>query len=419
MTTQVSDLVQQAQSSNTDFIDVARSVLGGCSEACVIHNLALSDILQERYIESHTPFYWAIVQRPSSSDAKGSVIPDLLKELLSFGTPLTEDTRSDIRRACLMVNDQTLFHALRSTREYMPASASHERVFGGQLPPDEIVIEDKPGGEQAFAANMEITFFLKRMSFSKEVTLEFIAQRRLWRLAFTAPENKKHGHDEPHWKLTLSLLEHSPPTYVDSRFIVHDASSVPPLIVNPSSPTDDSPASSPSTLNTHFSPPEKASYSSYSPPDRTLHQSQSTYFYPSQNELYPEYLRGTKVTVEERNRRASIGAPGGSSSSATLVNRRERHLPRTDSSSTTASTKKTSPNPNPNSPKPQPDVTIRLKSSSMVTPGKKEIEVSLEDGTLMGSTLRSSNTSYISAEETLKARFEARLAKPESECVIC
>ncbi|EEB91682.1 hypothetical protein MPER_09925, partial [Moniliophthora perniciosa FA553] len=272
VTAQVSDLVQQAQSSNTDFLDTARNVLGGCSEACVVHNLSLSDVLQERYIESHTPFYWAIVQRPSSSDTRGSVVPDLLRELLSFGTPLTEDTRSDIRRACLMVNDQALFHALRSTREYMPAAASHEMVFGGQLPPDEIVIEDKPGGEQAFAANMEITFFLKRMSLSKEVTLEFIAQK-----------NKKH-HDEPHWKLTLSLLEHSLPTYIDSRFIIQDASSVPPLMANPSSPTDDSPASSPSTLNTHFSAPEKAPYSSYSPPNKTLHQSQSTYFYPPQND---------------------------------------------------------------------------------------------------------------------------------------
>ncbi|KAK7051213.1 hypothetical protein VNI00_004713 [Paramarasmius palmivorus] len=415
VTTQVSDLVQQAQSSPTDFFETARNVLGGCSEACVIHSLSLSDILQEKFIEAHTPFYWAVVQRPTSSDSRGAM-PDLLRELLSFGTPLTEETRSDIRRACLMVNDQGLFHALRSTKDYMPASVSHNMIFGGRLPPDEIVIEDKPGGEQAFAANLEIAFFRKRMNFAKEVVIEFIAQRRIWRLAFTAPENKK-GHEEPHWKLTLSLLEHSPPTYVDSRLIIHDSASVPPLIEG--SFTDDSPGSSPTT-----STAPQSSYSSpYStPPPKTLHQSQSAYFYPSQNEFYPGYLRGTSVAAEDKDRRASIAIPG---SSATLVNRRDMHPPRTDSNSSTATTgsKKKKGKvlnlDNLGSDKPKPDVTIRLKASSMITPGKKEIEVSLEDGTLMGTTLRSPNSTYISAEETLKARFEARLAKPESDCVIC
>jgi hypothetical protein len=128
-------------------------------------------------MEGHTPIYWAIIKRPPDSDADESTqIPDLLTALLSLSTPLTPETVSEIRLACLLTSDQPLFQRLRLSPEFSKLSGTDEILLGATIPPDGIVVEDVPGDEGAFAVNFEIVHFQKRMRISKEIVLEFIAR---------------------------------------------------------------------------------------------------------------------------------------------------------------------------------------------------------------------------------------------------
>ncbi|KAF9043668.1 hypothetical protein BDP27DRAFT_1305268 [Rhodocollybia butyracea] len=205
---QIGDLLGKG---NTD-IEECRSVLSGCAEAFSTKKLTFSAFLQEPLVENHTYFYWSIVNRSDEATR----FPPLLSALLSFASPVTEETRADVRLACLLTNDQPLHQSLQCHRDFMRLPTSHELIFGEVIPYDDITVENMPSAEPSFQVKMEIPHFMKRMNFEKEVTLEFIAQREL---AFSVPSGK-----HPSWTLTLTLLGHSDPTPIDSRFVIEDAS---------------------------------------------------------------------------------------------------------------------------------------------------------------------------------------------------
>ncbi|KAK7444783.1 hypothetical protein VKT23_015100 [Stygiomarasmius scandens] len=371
----VNDLVRQTH--NYD-LNACSSILGACTEACTLTSkLFLSDVLQESFIDDHTPFYWSIIHRP----LKSRLVPDLLVALLTFGSPLTNATRADIRHACLMVNDQKLFQHLRSSRKYMPKRMP-ELIVNDKHPFDEIRVQEFPGAEAVFTADFEMPMFVKRMHLEQEVSLEFIAHRRAWHLHFK-PASKCQP-SSPLWDLSLSISEFSSPTFVDSRFSILE-------------PTP-SPSSSPS-------------HSALKMPRPSLGNGIDKHPKPSPsmpNLLSLSSPNANAVAGSSLNGRGTSRAPGSGNNTV----------------------RGGSPNPSPTSPNgpagsgpgPRPGpLMVRIKSSSITTPGKKDITVSLEDGCEIGAAVRAQNSSYISRNGTLRGRFEARLAKPESEssCVIC
>lgn len=84
----------------------AHEILASVAETCAEHKLSLSAILQETFVADHTPIYWAVVNYRQ----------ELLVALLVHARPLSVQTVSDIRRACLASSNQTLFQALRVCR---------------------------------------------------------------------------------------------------------------------------------------------------------------------------------------------------------------------------------------------------------------------------------------------------------------
>ncbi|KAI0941503.1 hypothetical protein AcW1_003378 [Taiwanofungus camphoratus] len=75
--------------------------------------------------------------------------------------------------------------------------------------------------------------------------------------------------------------------------------------------------------------------------------------------------------------------------------------------------------------KPKPNISLRMKTGSwQLAPrgtgprDEQAIVVSLKDS-LMASSLQYHGSSYIRSDGSLAARLEARLAKPEAECIIC
>lgn len=213
----IRDLIREQHSS----FPGTRDILESCAEACINHSLSLSSILQEKSIENHTPLYWAIVKRPPDElhgvkDASG---PDILSSLLSYSTPLSSETIADVKQACLVTCDQRLFQRLRLSPEFSPVSIAEQMLSGGAISSDNIEVEDIEG--EAFIMTFEVPLFRKRIVVSKVIPLEFIARNRMWRLEFfITPENGVHPGS---WGVALSLLETSPPAWLNSRLVIPEA----------------------------------------------------------------------------------------------------------------------------------------------------------------------------------------------------
>ncbi|KAF8809749.1 hypothetical protein BYT27DRAFT_7187618 [Phlegmacium glaucopus] len=223
----VRDLVQDHSSGSP----AAFGILQSCADACTSHSVSFSAILQEKFIENHTPLYWAIVKRangPSEDDYEeggGSEMKsDIIAALLSHISPLNPDTILDLRMACMATSDQAMFQRLRMSPRFSSISGSDQVLLGGgSLPPDDVTVEIGPGDEGAFTVNCVVSQFHKRMMVSKEIILDFIARNRLWRLGLLIiPDDVWYGPPPGSWCVSLSLLEPSPPTWFNSRLYLRE-----------------------------------------------------------------------------------------------------------------------------------------------------------------------------------------------------
>ncbi|KAL0578578.1 hypothetical protein V5O48_003428 [Marasmius crinis-equi] len=443
----------QNQTNPQYTVDAYKSLFASCLEACTGNRLYLPSLLEEKFVDGRTPFYWAIVQRPF---AQSPNMPDLLQALLMYGSPLVEETRKDIGQACLMVNDQRLFQALRVNDYFMGMGGQATSPESETRPiyKDRVMVEDRAangpgGGDPEFAVTLEIPSYQKRPM----IFVEFIAQRRLWRLTIRKPGAKN-------CKIALSLLEPSAASYVDSRFILQ-ALNLPPSRSDslsgsesttspPSSPrtsprtepTEEAAFSShlrqqssgdqsrPQTTHTYSRPPSEfvtALYSGYppekadwtpSPPGPSYqNQNHNPYSAPKPMSFYPDVVRGSSVdltaTNRERQDSSTFNGSNGYGSGS-----RQQSLASSESAEEQVKTSSGSDEFSlllheiPALPQEMVIKEVRLKSGSMLQPGKKEfeVEVPMEGVDILDAGMD---------EKTIRARFEARLAKPEKECVIC
>lgn len=179
----VRDLVQDHSSGSP----AALGILQSCADACTSHSVSFSAILQENFIENHTPLYWAIVKRTnrSSEDDGGGggggseMKDDLVSTLLSYISPLSPDTILDLRMACMATSDQVMFQRLRRSPRFASISKSDQILLGGSPSPDDVTVEIGPGDKGAFAVDCIVAQFHKRMMVSKEIVLDFIARSTL------------------------------------------------------------------------------------------------------------------------------------------------------------------------------------------------------------------------------------------------
>ncbi len=205
----IRDLVRPASNASP------AAVLDSCADACRSYSIPLSSLLQENSIESHTPLYWAIVNHQASLPPNEDA---LLNALFSHARPLGSTACADVRHACLITSDQVLFHHLQPFLN--PPSAADDMILaGGQ--PDTIVLTAAPG-ESAFAVDVQIPLFQKRMHMGRRIPLEFIARGRLWLLEFCTATYDDMGQRvrRGQWCAKLRIAPHSAPTYVDSQLVV-------------------------------------------------------------------------------------------------------------------------------------------------------------------------------------------------------
>ena len=171
----IRDVVKQPKTS------ASMGLLDSCADACASNNLCFSDILQEPSIEGHPAIYWAIVKRPSPDDF------ELITALMSYSAPLTAETMTAVRLACLHVGDQALFQCLWRSPEYGALSGADRMLLGVSSPPDTMDVEELPGQDGPFVARFTIVHFEKRMKVSGEIAFEFIARGTPPRVGFPLP----------------------------------------------------------------------------------------------------------------------------------------------------------------------------------------------------------------------------------------
>ena len=145
-------------------------LLESCADACYSNNLSFSEILQDPSVEGHPAIYWAIVKRPSPDDF------ELITSLMAYSAPLTTETMTEVRLACLHVGDQALFQCLWRSPEYGALSGADRMLLGVTSPPDTVDVEELPGQDGPFAVRLNIVHFEKRMKVSGDISFEFIAR---------------------------------------------------------------------------------------------------------------------------------------------------------------------------------------------------------------------------------------------------
>ncbi|KAJ7683746.1 hypothetical protein B0H14DRAFT_3884931 [Mycena olivaceomarginata] len=138
----------------------------------------MPDVLQQHYIEGHTPLYWAIVKRTIDVDAQG------------------------IRLACLHNGDQWLYQALRLCPEFQALSHKTQLLLGVQVPLDTVVVGTPARDDAPFA-----------------VEFEFAQSRNACRCAGSVPGIHR---TDGRWVVRLGGTEDSPSTFVQAAYVLEE-----------------------------------------------------------------------------------------------------------------------------------------------------------------------------------------------------
>ncbi|KAL4068763.1 hypothetical protein V8B97DRAFT_2008696 [Scleroderma yunnanense] len=253
----ICDLVAPPCQPNVGIPPDPLEVLSSCANTCAERRISLPEILQEPSVADHTPMYWAIVNYRQ----------ELLVALLTFAGQLGLAAVSDVRRACLVSSSQSLFHALRVKRPpfhgvhglRVPSlHAASDSLLLGSRPPDEVWVTES-GQDGAFTVKFDVVLWQRRMRAVGRVSVEFIASGnitqwlstslaymsgliyctgRMWCITFFNTDapclNGTRGkfRSGGTWHVMVTLLESSPPTYLDAQLVIE----VPP---SPSKPSVD------------------------------------------------------------------------------------------------------------------------------------------------------------------------------------
>ncbi|ESK86121.1 hypothetical protein Moror_9311 [Moniliophthora roreri MCA 2997] len=332
----IEDVVKANNSPGSD--SKAKNILQTCAEVCSKQGISFSSLLQEKCYAGHTAIYWAIINRsrgPSVSDQDS-----LLTSVLDFAGPLKPTTAEEARQACLIVSNDALFQRLRLLQDLTRLSDTDRMLLGGSVP-DKVQVLDVSQNGKVFVVDLQVMQFQNRMKISKVISVEFIAKNRMWRLQFRVSdlESASRSSGVPvrgTWYASLSLLQGSTATYIDSRLmVINNSFNCPP-------PGDQSLLDVYSDVST--------------PPATAFSKFLSKRIPQGQTQLVYHYMR------MKRDRELKPPGPGQNVEDA---------------------------------------INVSLGHNSW------------------NSILQYAGSEYIGSDDSLRARFEAKLDKPEKECIIC
>jgi hypothetical protein len=175
------DLLSQARPSEQEWL----SVLTSCAEACTAQGLNFSALLQEPFVESHLPVYWAVLKRPAvpikADHRTPTGDPDaLVLAILDASLPLNAQSIADARLGCMTLSDNALFVRLGQRYEdFSQRLGTDKMLLGGSETVDSVKVDEPHNGGGAFTVHISLTQFPLRMRVSKLARVEFIARGAL------------------------------------------------------------------------------------------------------------------------------------------------------------------------------------------------------------------------------------------------
>ncbi|KAK1219868.1 hypothetical protein PQX77_017391 [Marasmius sp. AFHP31] len=192
-------IIQYSSSPDSDSVgnlgvQNCKGIIESCYDACQKQSAGgttLWEMLNDKFIEGHTPMYWTMISRttqstPSSPKGNEPPVSPLFTVLLSYASPLSPIARSDIETACMEMSDHALYTYLKFHPDYAPGlSLKSQMVFGTNILaiPDEVKVFNLPD-DRGFKVELRIVQFVKRIRVSGSAGVTFIARERLWILAF-------------------------------------------------------------------------------------------------------------------------------------------------------------------------------------------------------------------------------------------
>ncbi|KAG2146293.1 hypothetical protein DEU56DRAFT_909972 [Suillus clintonianus] len=182
------------------------SIVNSCAATLSAANF--SDLVQQLNFEGHTALYWAVINNRRAA----------LWAFKNFISEFSPACTSDLRRACMALNDHDLFMQLNLGRTVNTGDKSFRCMLG--CPQDKIDVfqHGLPEGmvgscplsdievhkldENYFFAAVTFRMFHIRLRTIQTLAAEFIARGRIWMLEFYIGTDAK-------WHIELRLSDHS------------------------------------------------------------------------------------------------------------------------------------------------------------------------------------------------------------------
>ncbi|KAG2146908.1 uncharacterized protein EDB93DRAFT_1148010 [Suillus bovinus] len=162
--------------------------------AATLPGVKFSKLLQKCNIENLTALYWAIINNGREA----------LLEFVRFIPKFSHACSSDLRLACMAVNDNDSFMLLH-LGDINAKDTSLRGILG--CPQDDIQVHEVDWAghnENKFFVHFVFRMFQKRLRIAKKLEAEFVAQGRIWVLRF---DMKQTGE----WSIEHALSENSSP----------------------------------------------------------------------------------------------------------------------------------------------------------------------------------------------------------------
>ncbi|OJA09660.1 hypothetical protein AZE42_03665 [Rhizopogon vesiculosus] len=166
-------------------------IINSCASA--LSAAKFSSLLQSRNIDGHSAIYWAIVNNRLEAVSAST----------KFISKLSSGCRSDLRRACMVTSNHTLFTQLNLGRNVGPDDRPLRRSLG--YSPDEIEVHEGDQAKNQFVALFRFRMCQRRLHITQNITsAEFVAGGRIW-------WTRIHMGPEGRWRMTWGLSQHSLP----------------------------------------------------------------------------------------------------------------------------------------------------------------------------------------------------------------
>ncbi|KAJ3893528.1 hypothetical protein GG344DRAFT_74885 [Lentinula edodes] len=202
----------------------ASSILKECASVAMKFGVSLSILIQRKSSLDDHGGQSLLSQKVLQTDVNDEASLRILSLIMEYAAYEEDDVLqiADIRRACMIKDDQPLFESVRNTELYRKSAGSAKAIYLGSTGLQGTVVvqpritnpsrvSSSNRHQPAFTAILTIPMFQMRIRGLNKVNLEFIAQGRMWCLTFRKaihdPQSSKKKKSFSLWRRTRMNTE--------------------------------------------------------------------------------------------------------------------------------------------------------------------------------------------------------------------